>query len=76
MKFIKSRQLNVHECLPCLQPDVVRNIINYWCAPESSDWKGWGVGQAPASYWLIAMGFPSEFPDHAWGVLILVQIHI
>ncbi|CAL1127683.1 unnamed protein product [Cladocopium goreaui] len=21
-----------------------QNIINYWCAPESSDWKGWGVG--------------------------------
>eukprot|EP00434_Breviolum_minutum_P013672 symbB.v1.2.012054.t1/scaffold824.1/size159532/5 len=21
-----------------------KNIINYWCAPESSSWKGWGVG--------------------------------
>ena len=22
----------------------LRNIVNYWCAPESPDWKGWGVG--------------------------------
>ncbi|CAJ1345598.1 unnamed protein product [Effrenium voratum] len=21
-----------------------QNIINYWCAPESPDWLGWGVG--------------------------------
>ncbi|CAE7242352.1 unnamed protein product [Symbiodinium sp. CCMP2592] len=24
--------------------NATRNIINYWCAPESSNWLGWGVG--------------------------------
>ena len=31
-----------------------RNIVNYWCAPESPDWKGWGVGEAPGGF--LGMG--------------------
>ncbi|CAE6953497.1 unnamed protein product [Symbiodinium natans] len=24
--------------------NATQNVVNYWCAPESPDWRGWGVG--------------------------------
>ena len=66
-------------------PSQLRNIINYWCAPESSSWKGWGVGQVAVTplvatplssrrwllRWLVETTWVvGKFSSKLWGVSV------